>query len=587
MSDLNSVSVLSSSEDFQSYLDSIAIKLADRVRDRHLFLMKAIHQIEERIVIAHELEIEEVEQELRELLAEAKISLERLERFNGQHELGEVEMELPKIAVEPDIVLEQAVAIVNGPAETEAQHEEAPCAVEKIEEPTLAVETEVAAETLEMEMFEETPSRDLREILANLDELEQADTEIIARSAEDWPALCREKAILCKLRSLQRELEYQNRDLFQLYEVRRKIKDKVYSQFGESHYIIPLDPKHSKLEIHEWNRLADLYEGLAAAWDLFNDLLESSDQFTEGELHKLLEVVAARQSLMHRFILAALGERAFDLSQRLLYEQLKKMVSERDIFLSCLSNDYSEEELEARIATQESIEQRHQNRLEKDQAKEKALRDLEALLTLPDFGTYKSDGNDLCEKVIACRNAGIPASNKKLGDLVADWHALLADSDDKHIKELIRELDRREEKASAHHAAPVEVEENSTNGAIDPAILQSVLKVTQNKKCLIIGGQRREENRTELQRILELEDLDWPSTKGNESFREFEDGIQHADFVILLIRFIRTGWKRVSDICERSGSKLIRVPGGYGVSQIVHQLYSQVCVEGRPDHRPD
>ncbi|MCL5283361.1 MAG: hypothetical protein M1330_01405 [Armatimonadetes bacterium] len=581
---MNSVNVLSSSEDFQNYLDSITIKLADRARDRHLFLVRAIHQIEERIAIAHDLEIEDVAKELHELLAEARMSLERLERFNGQREIPE--MELPKMAVEPEIVIEQGLAIANELKEAESRNEEVNSAVEKVEEATPVLKPAMAAEIHETEVFEEAPARDLREILANLDELEQADSEIVARSNEDWPALCREKAVLCRLRSLQRELEYQNRDLFQLYEVRRKIKDKIYSQFGEFHYIIPLDPKHSKLDIHEWNRLADLYEGLAVAWELFNNLQESSDPYTDNELHKLLEVVAARQSLMHRFIMASLGEKAFDLSQRLLYEQLKNMVSEHDIFLSCLSNEYSNEELEARIATQETIEQRHQNRIDKDQTKEKALRDLEAMLTWPDFGTYKSDSNDLCEKVITCRNAGIPASNKKLGDLVADWRALLADSDDRHIKELLRELDRREEKASAHHAAPVEAEESSTNGAIDPAILQSVLKVTQNKKCLIIGGQKREENRAELQRVLELADLDWPSTKGNESFREFEDGIQHADFVILLIRFIRTGWKRVSDICERSGSKLIRVPGGYGVSQIVHQLYSQVCVEGRPDHRP-
>ena len=97
--------------------------------------------------------------------------------------------------------------------------------------------------------------------------------------------------------------------------------------------------------------------------------------------------------------------------------------------------------------------------------------------------------------------------------------------------------------------------------------------------CLVvIGGDRREEARRQLMRAFTLADLNWVETRPHEPTRGFEPAIARDDVkvVLLAIRWSSHQFGDVRAYCEAYGKRLVRLPAGYGVNRVAHEI----CIQG-------
>ena len=95
------------------------------------------------------------------------------------------------------------------------------------------------------------------------------------------------------------------------------------------------------------------------------------------------------------------------------------------------------------------------------------------------------------------------------------------------LREINLEWERRQE-----IGRPEAVEEEPS-GALDElaAELEAVREVTRGKRCLLLGGTCREENRRKIEEALQLSELVWPSTKPSDPLSKFDTELRHSDIV--------------------------------------------------------
>jgi hypothetical protein len=211
------------------------------------------------------------------------------------------------------------------------------------------------------------------------------------------------------------------------------------------------------------------------------------------------------------------------------------------------------------------------------------LDDLAALVNQPDFGEDTArDEERLRDAILRCRAAHIPASDRRLRDTLLPWAALI--EGDERFKDTVREIHLEwERRQDIGRIDMGEIEPDNSVEALGSE-LAAVRSVTKGKRCLILGGTCREENRRKIQQALELEQLVWPSTKPSDPLSRFDTEIRHADIVALLTRFSRKEWKNAQDMCAKEGKPFVHLTTGYGVSQVVRHFYKQItpqAVENR------
>jgi hypothetical protein len=141
------------------------------------------------------------------------------------------------------------------------------------------------------------------------------------------------------------------------------------------------------------------------------------------------------------------------------------------------------------------------------------------------------------------------------------------------VREIEKELDRR-------LISDVTLEgDEEEDGALSEEVqgmLNDLLPYTRGKKVFFIGGDCREEKRRELEKILELDELIWPGARRTNSVYDFEADISRSDIVVLLIRFMRTGFKQAIELCDKYGARMVRMPRGLGVTRVIKDLHDQI-----------
>jgi hypothetical protein len=138
-----------------------------------------------------------------------------------------------------------------------------------------------------------------------------------------------------------------------------------------------------------------------------------------------------------------------------------------------------------------------------------------------------------------------------------------------------------ETEARRREAQKALAEADSRELTLDPhraAELEKILPLVQGTRGIMIGGVCREDNRRAIEQTLKLSTLVWEDTNGRESVYDFESLVAHPEtrVVFLMIRFMRTGYGRVAELCRKYGKTLVRLPAGYGVNQVIHQLAEQM-----------
>jgi hypothetical protein len=421
------------------------------------------------------------------------------------------------------------------------------------------------------------PRRPLEEIYREVDaRTEEAEQE--SPAFEGTPGLIRLKALLCRQRALQAELAAQEIEHWPLRQLLNYLRRRIDDEHGPGHYLIPLRAELWRVEAWPWQQLADLYEGLAAAYEALDWYDEAAERLNHPERQELLESIAAHQTRLWRH-LQTYFPRQNDEHQINLFRDLCAIAEEEDIYLFSLQERCPDDVLAERTEELPLILEQLRVDRETRARREAVLQSLRALISDPDFGTRETDPQALSEAVARCRAEGLPASSIALRSLLMDWVALLEDSKDRSVQEVARELQRETERRQARK---IEAENGDAERPLsenEQAELDAVLAVVRGKRCLFIGGICREESRQRIERELELAELVWPSTNGTESVYKFEPDIQSTDLTVILVRFMRTGWGQARELAVRHGKMFVRLPAGYGLMQVVRQFHRQLVRE--------
>jgi hypothetical protein len=388
------------------------------------------------------------------------------------------------------------------------------------------------------------------------------------------PNCLRLRAVACRMRRLEEEAG--DTEVAEVTELGHDIED-LLDNAGDDEYTVALDYEIEPMPTaYQWGELAERYEETARAEEAFEWWITNRAVLSVTDVQGLAEAVAAIQQRFNR-LLFRIGAR--DPFQQQLFDDLRSWAKEAQCYLYSLRPKVPIAELIEKAQTIDEAWEQAREPLRAIEERQGAVEAVVELVAAPDFGEREAeDEKRLQTALLHCKELRIPFSERRLRDALLPWASFL--EDDERFKELLREItlewERRQEIGKTE---PMESEPTSALDELRTE-LEAVREVTRGKRCLLLGGTCREENRRKIEDALQLSELVWPSTKPSDPLAKFDTELRHADVVALLTRFSRKEWKNAQDICARDGKKFVHLTTGYGVSQVVRHFYQQIAPQG-------
>lgn len=108
--------------------------------------------------------------------------------------------------------------------------------------------------------------------------------------------------------------------------------------------------------------------------------------------------------------------------------------------------------------------------------------------------------------------------------------------------------------------------------------VQRLRSLLSGKAMVLIGGIRRPHNAQRLEQAFGLSRLDWITTREHESISSFESYVAKPDvaLVLLAVRWSSHSFEGVKEFCKKYDKPYVRLPAGYGIDQVAHQVLEQV-----------
>ena len=385
------------------------------------------------------------------------------------------------------------------------------------------------------------------------------------------PNCLRLRAVACRMRRL--EEEGGDTEIAEVIELARDIED-ILDDAGDEEYTVALDYDIEPLPTaYQWGELAERYEETARAEEAFEWWITHRSLLNVADVQNLAESVAAIQQRFNR-LLFRIGAR--DPFQQQLFDDLRIWAKDAQCYLYSLRPKVPIQELIEKAQTIDEAWEQARIPVRAVEERQQAVEDVVGMVAESRFGEREQeDEQRLQTALLHCKELKIPFSDRRLRDALLPWAAFLEGDD--RFKELSREINLEWERRQ--EAGKVEVVEDEPQGAMDELKqeLEAVRLVTRGKRCLLLGGTCREENRRKIEEALQLSELVWPSTKPSDPLAKFDTELRHSDIVALLTRFSRKEWKNAQDICARDGKKFVHLTTGYGVAQVVRHFYTQIA----------
>ena len=106
-------------------------------------------------------------------------------------------------------------------------------------------------------------------------------------------------------------------------------------------------------------------------------------------------------------------------------------------------------------------------------------------------------------------------------------------------------------------------------------------KYLAGSDMVVLGGDCRVQSRRAMIAAFGLANLNWVETRAHESIAPFEAAIarENVKVVLLVIRWASHSYGDIKAFCETYGKPLVRLPGGYGINQVAHQICEQCTVD--------
>lgn len=128
-----------------------------------------------------------------------------------------------------------------------------------------------------------------------------------------------------------------------------------------------------------------------------------------------------------------------------------------------------------------------------------------------------------------------------------------------------------------------EREEEELTGKREPTHVLEARKLLEGKRMLVIGGIPKPHAIESYVRRLGLDDVEWPEVGEHKSTAPFENMVSRCDVVLALIQWCGHAYSwDLKEMAERHGRAYVRIPGGYNVSQVAHEVLDQVSDQFKP-----
>lgn len=381
------------------------------------------------------------------------------------------------------------------------------------------------------------------------------------------------RSLACRQRRLEEEAG--DTEVAEVTELRNDIVD-LLDAANDQEYTVALDDDiDPRPTAYQWGEMAERYEEMARAQEAFDWWQRHRGLLSVSDIQPMAEAIASVQQRFNR-ILFRVGAR--DPFQQALFDELRVWAREAQCYLQSLRPKVPTAELIERASALEPSWDNCRAVVEEEDRRNQTVENVIALVSEPDFGAEgERDEERLRNAVWECRQFRIAASDRRLRDALLPWAAFLENDD--RFRDVLREInlewERRQDLGKPEEAT--EEDDQAPDSML--AELEAVKEITRGKRCLLLGGTCREENRRKIEDALELSELVWPSTKPSDPLSKYDTDIRHSDIVALLTRFSRKEWKNAQDICARDGKKFVHLTSGYGVSQVVRHFYTQLCPE--------
>jgi hypothetical protein len=381
------------------------------------------------------------------------------------------------------------------------------------------------------------------------------------------------RAVGCRQRRL--EEEGGDTEVAEVTELRDDIIDLLDGANDQDYTVALDDDLDPRPTAYQWGEMAERYEEMARGQEAFEWWQKHRNTLSVTDIQPMAEAIAAIQQRFNR-ILFRVGAR--DPFQQALFDELRIWAREAQCFLQSLRPKVPTGELVERASMLEAAWEQAREVVLEEERRWQTVDRVVALVTDPEFGSAgEQDEERLREAVWECKQHRIPASDRRLRDALLPWAAFL--ESDERFREVLREINLEWERRQ-DQGRPEEATEEADH-SLDSvwAEIEAVRQITKGKRCLMLGGTCREENRRKIEDALELRELVWPSTKPSDPLSKYDTEIRHSEIVALLTRFSRKEWKNAQDICARDGKRFVHLTSGYGVAQVVRHFFTQLCPE--------
>lgn len=339
------------------------------------------------------------------------------------------------------------------------------------------------------------------------------------------------------------------------------------------------------LGAEEWRGLAELYVSTADAQEALDWYAANVELLDRDNKLRLLNCVGARQQMLYR---ALNDHNSTDRLQGDMFGAVRDAGSRVD-YLDSLDGHTSQDELVSFAAgLRELLEQCQREATTTREKRDKEARRASAIKAVVRWHAEQeergeeadADTRDILLPLLdVCAANGVPASNPQVRSALLD-HAprLLAGlpAYDKFLEAVAAERKRRG--LDEIDAAPPD--EGSDAEVSDDQLEEwrgAVARYAANKSVLLLGGTPKPRICEELQRAVMCAAVAWPPSKRGDRASKFEAQIKRADLVIVAKNFasheITT---KAREWARELGKPYVLLPSGYGVRQIINQLYQQV-----------
>ncbi len=324
--------------------------------------------------------------------------------------------------------------------------------------------------------------------------------------------------------------------------------------------------------------LAGCFQAMAEVAELI--LAMEAQAFTSAMVQNILQLAAEVQSAL-RVALSVVQPSIRDADQEALFQWVRLRAERDQIYIprymrktDCADWEGWAERLERIRALSATINHRMQQRRRERKLLGRLRHQLQVgLPTASDAAAVEALWRRVDEVLSALVTNGMPPSNKNLRTLLTPRLALLPPtlSLSPQAQLVLRTV-------SEYHAAhsSLATEQEEVEVVVDPS-LSAVADLLRDRTVVFIGGDRRPYIADAIEEAFGLDELVWCSTQEGQGYLAMHPYIARPEvcLVLLAIRWASHNLSEVSIFCERYNKPLVRLPAGYNVSQIAHQVLQQ------------